>query len=115
MDSDDFICRALIPISEASTVFEEDSVPRPNWHKCRLKAGAPECGEVLVSFSICSDDFNFKTPVKYMNLMETVKFDEYTIEMNILGLRDLQSNGILPVKKAFIQFNLKSLVPPDCA
>jgi hypothetical protein len=23
--------------------------------------------------------------------------------------------GILPVKKAFIQFNLKSLVPPDCA
>jgi hypothetical protein len=57
-----------------------------------------------------SDDFNFKIPVKYMNLMDNVQFDEYTIEINILGLRDLQSNGILPVKKAFIQFNLKSLV-----
>lgn len=33
--------------------------------------------------------------------------------MNILGLRGLQSNGLLPVKKAFIQFNLKSLVPPS--
>jgi hypothetical protein len=89
LDSDDFICRALIPINEASVVIEKDEVPRPAWHKCRLKAGSPECGEVLVSFAIVSDDFNFKTPVKYMNLIETVKFDEYTIEMNILGLRDL--------------------------
>ena len=47
--------------------------------------------------------------------METVNFSEYKIEINILGLRDLQSVGILPVKKAFIVFNLKSLVPPDCA
>jgi hypothetical protein len=30
----------------------------------------------------------------------------------ILGLRDLQSPGILPVKKAYIKFNVKSLVPP---
>lgn len=105
----------MIPIKEAEVAFEEDRIPRPKWHKCRLKAGAPDSGEVLVSFSIVSDDFNFKTPIKYMNLMETVLFDEYTIEINILGLRDLQSNGILPVKKAFIQFNLKSLVPPDCA
>jgi hypothetical protein len=113
--SDDFICRAVIPIKEAKVAFEEDKVPRPEWHKCRLKQGAPECGEVLCSFSICSDDFNFKTPVKYMNLMETVLFDEYNIEISILGLRDLQSVGILPVKKAFIVFNLKSLVPPDCS
>lgn len=35
------------------------------------------------------------------------------ININILGLRELQSVGILPVKKAFIVFNLKSLVPPD--
>lgn len=32
--------------------------------------------------------------------------------MLILGLRELQSPGILPVKKAFINFGLKSLVPP---
>jgi hypothetical protein len=33
--------------------------------------------------------------------------------MLILGLRELQSPGILPVKKAFISFNVKSLVPPN--
>ena len=48
-----------------------------------------------------------------MNLKENVPFEEFVININILGLRDLQSVGILPVKKAYIVFNLKSLVPPD--
>jgi hypothetical protein len=29
LDSDDFICRALIPIKEAAHVIEQDVVPRP--------------------------------------------------------------------------------------
>jgi len=62
----------VIPVKDSHHAIEEDRVPRPKWHGCRLKAGSPECGEVLVSFSIVSDDFNFKTPVKYMNLMDTV-------------------------------------------
>ena len=33
--------------------------------------------------------------------------------MNVLGLRGLASPGILPVKKAFVNFNLKSMVPPS--
>jgi len=33
--------------------------------------------------------------------------------MNILGMRGLQSPGLLPVKKAFVNFNLKGLVPPS--
>lgn len=34
------------------------------------------------------------------------------VEMLVLGLRNLQSPGLLPVKKAYINFNLKSLMPP---
>ena len=101
LDGDDYICRALIYKEEAA-FSENDTVPRPKWHPCRLKQGAPECGEILISFSIVADDWNFKTPLAYMNLMETVLFDDYNIEITILGLRDLQSVGILPVKKAFI-------------
>lgn len=48
-----------------------------------------------------------------MNLRNEVDFRETEVEINILGLRDLQSVGILPIKKAFLVFNLKSLVPPD--
>ena len=86
--TDDFICRAIIPVSEAHVCYE-DSVPKPKWHECRLKAGAPASGEILVSFSIVDADFNYKKTLKYMNLMETVNFNEYKIELNILGLRNL--------------------------
>lgn len=60
-----------------------------------------------------ADDFVYKLPLNYVNLKDEVDFKEFTVNINILGLRDLQSVGILPVKKAFIVFNLKSLVPPD--
>jgi hypothetical protein len=71
------------------------------------------CGEILVSWSIVADDFVYKLPLNYVNLKDEVDFKEFTVSINILGLRNLQSVGILPVKKAFIVFNLKSLVPPD--
>lgn len=78
-----------------------------------MRPSAPDCGEVLVSFSIVDDDYNYKVPFKYLNLKDNIDFEEFIINLNILGLRDLQSVGILPVKKAFIVFNLKSLVPPS--
>jgi hypothetical protein len=46
-------------------------------------------------------------------LSNTVKFDDYQVDIQVLGLRDLQSSGLLPVKKAFISFNIKSLVAPS--
>ena len=42
-----------------------------------------------------------------------MEFDDYQVDIQVLGLRDLQSSGLLPVKKAFIEFNLKSLVGPN--
>ena len=44
-----------------------------------------------------------------------VRFDEYRVELNVLGLRGLVSPGLLPVKKAYIDFLLKSMVPPVAA
>jgi len=41
-----------------------------------------------------------------------VDFAEYRVELNVLGLRNLMSPGLLPVKKAYIDFLLKSMVPP---
>ena len=41
-----------------------------------------------------------------------VHFDEFNIEINVLGLRSLVSSGLLPVKKAYISFGLKTLSPP---
>jgi hypothetical protein len=46
-------------------------------------------------------------------MVKNVKMNEYGVSLNILGLRGLQSPGMLPVKKAFLVFNIKSMVPPQ--
>lgn len=48
-----------------------------------------------------------------VNLEQKVNLQEFEVTMNILGLRGLESPGILPVSKAFVTFNLKGLVPPS--
>ncbi len=105
-DGDDFIGRCMIPINECAYRTNEDEEmrksmskeeweiwinepERPKWHPVRVSKDAPPSGEVLVSFAIVTDDFNFKTPIEYFNLVDFVPFDEYVIEINILGLRDL--------------------------
>ena len=56
--------------------------------------------------------------VKMMGMNDdsaVVRFDDYRVELNVLGLRGLVSPGLLPVKKAYIEFLLKSMVPPMAA
>ena len=94
----------------------------PKWHPIRYAPGSPECGQILVSFVITEEfDHDWKTPndaVKMMGLEDptaVVDFSEYRVELNVLGLRNLISPGLLPVKKAYIDFLLKSMVPPMAA
>ena len=47
--------------------------------------------------------------------MESVPTKEYSLEINVLGLRALESFGLMPIKKPFIRFRVKSLLPPDKA
>jgi len=34
------------------------------------------------------------------------------LEINVLGLRQLESFGLMPIKKPYIKFRVKSLLPP---
>jgi hypothetical protein len=79
----------------------------------RFAEGEPVSGEILVSFSVSEIDYNYVMPAESVDLRGRVEFKEMDVNMLILGLRALQSPGILPVKKAFVQFNIKSLVPPN--
>jgi hypothetical protein len=70
---------------------ENDEIPLPKWHKVVMGFSdkEPSIGEVLCSFSIVPDDYEFRTPIAYMNVAEYLDFKEYTIEINVLGLRSL--------------------------
>lgn len=85
----------------------------PKWHSIRYTEGEPETGAILISFTVTSRDYIYQFEPEALDLRQKVPFQKFEVNMLILGLRELQSPGILPVKKAFIQFNLKSLVPPN--
>ena len=111
----DFLARATIYYKDAIeklALTEEDTVPRPAWFPLRFSPKGPVSGEVLISFAVVDDDFSFNKTLDYVHLDEEVDMEEFQVSMNILGMRGLQSPGLLPVKKAFVNFNLKGLVPP---
>lgn len=92
----------------------EEIPDHPKWHPCFFSPGTAKCGELLVSFSVAADDFKFGvSDPKEVDLASKIEKREFGVSMNILGLRNLASPGILPVKKAFIKFNIKSLVEPN--
>lgn len=44
-----------------------------------------------------------------------LEVDEYNIIINALGLRDLVSPGLCDVRKAYVKFSVKSLLPAEQA
>jgi hypothetical protein len=104
----------------SNVVFTQDenilnSIPKPKWHDVRFgfKDQLPAQGQVLCSFVLAEkDQFLFTTPSEHVNLSNEVKTSEYNVDIHVCRLRNLQSFGILPIKKPFIQFSIKSLLPP---
>lgn len=115
-DSDDYLGRCVVYIKEAS-ITKDDRIPEPKWHDIRLgfSDSDPACGQMLVSFAVVEDDFSFKIPINYLKLTEEIEYKDFNCEINVLGLRNLESFGLMPVKKPFIRFNLRSLLPPEKA
>jgi len=99
------------------------NIPEPKWHDCFFKTGDSKSGQVLCSFNIVSVDYVFQHHLckpdclpkcsQKTNLVENfVSFEEQSVCINVLGLRGLKSSGILPIKKARIEFGMKSLIEP---
>ena len=96
--------------------------PVPKWHPIKYSQGSAKSGEILVSFIRTEEfDHDWVVPNKAVKMIgindpsAVVEFAEYRVELNVLGLRGLVSPGLLPVKKAYIDFLLKSMVPPMIA
>lgn len=116
LDADDYLGRCVVYLHEAST-SDDDRIPEPKWHDIRIGFSDkdPPCGQMLVSFSVVVDDFSYKIPITYLKLTNEIEYRDFNCEINILGLRSLESFGLMPVKKPFIKFNLRSLLPPEKA
>lgn len=121
---DDFLGRAVIFLHEAAAVTPMNTFkkrlnkpPEPTWHDLRMgfHSHLPACGQVLCSFAVVEEDFHFDKLVREVRLAAEVATSEFRIDINVLGLRELESFGILPIQKAFVKFNTKSMLPPEKA
>mmetsp|Transcript_108930 Transcript_108930/g.150663 ORF Transcript_108930/g.150663 Transcript_108930/m.150663 type:complete len:285 (+) Transcript_108930:1299-2153(+) len=114
--SKDYLGRAVIYLKDCKYSTNDD-ILEPEWHDIKLgfDESSPASGQVLVAFTVVNDDYDWKVPSKYLDLSKYVECQEYNVDINVLGLRDLQSFGLMPIKKPFVKFRVKSLLPPEKA
>jgi hypothetical protein len=82
---------------------------KPIWQQLYLPLSNRPQGQILMSFFIL-DKEKYADPtifIKEISIVPEIK--KYTIEINILGLRDLQPLSLIPVKKPFIIFDINSI------
>lgn len=62
---------------------------------------------------VAGDDPFKVTDAARVRLYKSVVTKVYNVEINILGLRELESFGIMPIRKPFIKLNIKSMLPAE--
>ena len=94
-------------LSESAHAFNDTTLVRPIWHDLFLPKSNKIQGQLMLSFYIFDEDTEHLAMIPKINYIpETTP---YTCEINILGLRELKPLSVLPVKKAFIKFDMNSL------
>ncbi|MGL4948160.1 MAG: hypothetical protein ACRC42_02120, partial [Mycoplasma sp.] len=96
-----WLCDASYIINETN----EQKTLRPRWHHLFLPKSNKKQGQILWAFFIFDDS--------HLNMRNNIKFKPdtipYSCEINVLGLRQLKPLSLLPVKKAYIKFDMNSL------
>ena len=85
--------------------------PPAKWHDCHTSPTSPKTGEILVCYDVIYFQDSFPGIYREIRLSKLIRMNIINFEILVLGLRDLQSVGILPVKKATCTFDFKNLLP----
>jgi len=82
-----FIGRSIIFLTDASYSTDQ-TIPKPRWHKVTIgnNENESQTGEILCSFSILEEESKDN---KKVDLMKGIYYEEYNVEINALGLRNL--------------------------
>ena len=86
-------------MKDANTSSEPSVIPRPKWHdiKFGVEESSPACGAILCSFVVVEEDVIIDKAAKNVDLHEEVVTKEYKVSINVLGLRELTPDGLLPI------------------
>lgn len=75
-DTNDFIARAVLAVQnlEYST---DDTILEPKWYDLFYMTGGAVSGQILLSFAIVRDDYNFNKLEHELRLEDQVEMKEY--------------------------------------
>jgi hypothetical protein len=112
MDKDilgtDMLAYGYVWLSDSSYDIDDIGKLTPNWVQLHLPISNKPQGQILCSFHIINSSRKDLIEVA-KNLDITPDTELYSFEINVLGIRDIKPLSILPVKKAFINFDLNSI------
>jgi hypothetical protein len=101
-NSTEFMGSLILTLDHAT--LNPTQMPHPAWHDAFMGSKKGDCGKLLCSL------------IAYNRLELIPKnpdieppYQKYFLNMKILGLRKLHSAGLLPVKRAYIRFDIDSL------
>ena len=110
----EFTGSAIISLNDAIPLDTTDLAEAKmikRWYQLTID-GTIKTGKIMLSFAYMKQPllnlFNYKS-LGHIEIPKTL----YNIKISILGLRDLQSTGILPVRSAEIKINTSSLKDVD--
>ncbi len=102
---DDLLAYNYLWLSDSHYHINNTNLVKPRWNQLFLPKSNKPQGEILLSFYI----FDNEHRNEIYNIKSIPETTPYSFEINILGLRDLKPLSILPVKKAYIKFDMNSL------
>ena len=85
----DINMEAILQLDKDNADKDNEIPPIPQWQHIRFSENEPTCGEILVSFAVSEHDYNYFLAPENVKLEDRVKFNEYEVDMLILGLRGL--------------------------
>ena len=104
----EFLGGTQLFLNSSNLAQDYSKIPEPSWHKLKYSQDS-KMGEISLSVTIINAAEradNLRPRVVKMNQVLT----DHMIKIRILGLRNLQSAGLIPVKKPYIKINTSSLL-----
>ena len=109
----EYLGYAFVPMSgKMVTLNDFGKVPSPSWHEICLGKGN-KSGKILMSFQVVPQSHfraydQFRSNSRNFSKIP-VKKSLHHIKINVLGLRNLESTGLFPIKNASLKFATSSL------
>ena len=67
---------------------------------------------MLISFSFVDETFFIANPENLQIFKIQPEMELFHVKIKVLGLRNLKSLGLIPVKRAFLKFDINSIKSP---